>query len=144
MSNIIKFAAIAVLALSASFVSANQPLTPTQEKAARLEAEAKAAQEEVAKERAMAKAQAKAAWDSKTFTEAWKIRGQNTVDASQYVGGKAVQGLATVDGYIGAGVAYPVIFVTAGAFDLAAGSKEYAAKAWDNEVQVAVKAEPKK
>jgi hypothetical protein len=79
-----------------------------------------------------------------TFWQARAEDGQGVVDGMQYAGGKTVQGLATVDGYVGAGVAYPVNLITGGAFALAEGSKSYAAKAWDNEpTQVAVAPETK-
>lgn len=138
--NILKLLALlaAILASAQVFAADPRPLSPTEQRAAELEAEAKEARKEVAKEKELARAAAKAEWAQKSHLEAWSIRGQSVVDAVQYAGGKTAQGLATVDGYIGAGVAYPVNLVTAGAFAAAEGSKSYAAKAWDNKPKTEV------
>lgn len=141
MNNILKMIALALAILLSAQVFASEP-TPAQTEVAEAEAQLKAAQQKAALEKEMARSKAKAEWASKTHLEAWQARGQAVVDGAQYAGGKALQGLATVDGYIGYGVTYPMALVTDGAFKVAAGSKDYAAKAWDNEeTQVAVKTE---
>lgn len=128
--------------LNAGPSAADTVRSPEEQAVIDAEAKAVATRKALEEKKAIEAARKKAEWNSKTFTEAMAIRGQATVDAAQYVGGKTVQGLATADGYIGAGVAYPVNLIAASAFGLAEGSKAYAAKAWDNEpTQVAVKAD---
>lgn len=131
-------ALIVCFATTVSFADSPKPLSQEEQQLADAEAKAVAARKAVEEKKAMEAARRKAEWSSKTFTEAMAIRGQSCVDASQYVGGKVMQGVANADGYIGAAITYPAAYVTAGAFSLAEGSKNYANNAWNNETKTEV------
>jgi hypothetical protein len=143
--NILKMIAllVCVLGLGSTLVRAAEP-SPEERVVAAAEAQAQAARQALAEKKAMDSAKKKAEWASKTHLEAWSIRGQSVVDASQYGVGQVSRGLCNADGYVGMAVAVPSAYLTAAAFSGAEASKTYAAKAWDNDVQVAVKPEAPK
>jgi hypothetical protein len=140
--NILKTALIAGLFCVSLPCLAADPLTPTQEKAAKLEAEAKAAQIEVAQEQALEKARRKAEWASKTWSEAMAIRGQACVDYSQWGVGRAAEYSSYADGKV---VEYVIVlpgqFIQGCFTTTEAGAKDLADGAFNNAPkQVAVKA----
>lgn len=128
-----------ILGLVSTAVFATEP-TPAEKRVAELEAQTNAARVAALQEKEMARAQAKAEWASKSFGEAMRIRGQNCIDASQYVGGQVSRGICNADGYVAGAIAYPSAYVMATAFSGAEVSKSYANNAWNNEeTQVALK-----
>lgn len=143
--NILKYALLlaALFCVSLPCLAAD-PLTPTQEKAAKLEAEAQAAQIEVAQEKALAKARRKAEWASKTWGEAMAARAQGAVDYSQWGLGRASEYSSYADGKV---VEYVIVlpgqFVQSAFGTVEAHSKDLADNAFNNKpAQVAVKAGP--
>ena len=137
MNILVKFALLLGAILTAAQVFAAEP-TPVQQEVAVAEAQLKAAQQKAAMEKELAKSKARAEWASKSFTEAWKIRGQACIDASQYGVGQVGRGICNADGYVGAAVAYPAAYVATAAFSGAEASKNYAVTAWDNEPKTEV------
>lgn len=148
MKNAIIWLVALILGILAASSFAAEPKPRIPEQSAVKEAEAKLAEakkaEALRKERL--RAEAKADWNSKTLGEAWAIRGQSVVDATQFAGGRAVQYVAKADATIGHyGVVVPATYVATTIDALAKGSGAYADNAWNNEPEqkeVALKAGP--
>lgn len=135
MNTFLKLVALLALILSAAqFVHAADTVRSPEEQAV-IDAEAKAvaARKAVEEKKAIEAARKKADWNSKSFTEAWGIRGQAVLDSAQWTGGRAVQYVAKADATIGHyGFVVPSAYVATSVDALAKGAKAYADGAFDN------------
>ncbi len=144
--NVLKLIALAIAILSASFAYADQVRSPEEQAVIDAEAKAVATRKALEEKKAIEAARKKADWNSKSLGEAWAIRGQSVVDATQWTAGRATQYVAKADATIGHyGFVVPTTYLSTTAAALESGAKTYADEAFNNAPKtVAVKAPEQK